>query len=209
MFINEIAANLLKRYQIHQSTERLFIVGIDGLGGSGKTTLAKTLYDHLNMQNYEVSLIHLDDYIVARDRRYRTGEPDWYEYYYLQWDIEVLKEDLFFKLYRNDSKLSLPYYDKENDIITAQKMTINPKSIIFIEGVFLQRTEWRKYFDYVIYIDCPDELRKERVLNRDVYIGSYKARLKKYKIRYWLGEEHYLKILDPKKYADEIVDVIR
>lgn len=69
----------------------------------------------------------------------------------------------------------------------------------------MQRAEWRSYFDFILYLDSPRELRYKRVLNRDSYIGDYQARLNKYKKRYWLGENHYLDKIDPIRKADIVI----
>lgn len=203
MSMKELTTKLIEEFHSKRTMNRSFVIGIDGLGGSGKTSLAKELYRDLIVKNLDVVLVHMDDYILERNKRYQTGYPEWYEYYHLQWDTEMLRNELFQKL-RTSKELSLPMYDKQNDSISIRKITVNPQSIILIEGIFLQRIEWRKYLDYVIYIDCPRELRKDRVLKRDLYIGDYKARLQKYNNRYWLGEEHYLKTENPHKNADII-----
>ena len=52
------------------SADRPFVVAIDGLSGAGKTTLVS----HLNNEP-SVYVLHIDDYIVERDRRYETGQP--------------------------------------------------------------------------------------------------------------------------------------
>lgn len=208
MSIKDLTTNLVE-YQWKQSINRSIVVGIDGLGGSGKTSLAKELSRDLNVKNIDMVIIHIDDYIVERNKRYQTGHPEWYEYYHLQWDTEMLRNELFQELHTNCSELTLPLYDKQNDSISIKDITVNPQSVILIEGIFLQRKEWRKYLDFVIYLDCPRELRMERVLKRDSYIGDYQARLNKYKKRYWIAEEHYLNIENPHKGADIILNDIK
>ncbi|MED4174568.1 kinase [Halalkalibacterium halodurans] len=186
----------------HGPNDRPFIVGIDGLGGAGKTTFVKKLSQELKNRHREVIILPLDDYIVEMKKRYETGYEEWYEYYYLQWDVRLLETELFKKLRNNSTELTLPYYDRATDTIVPKHIHLTPSTIVLIEGVFLQRDEWRDYFDFVLFIDCSHEVRAERVLNRDLYIGDYQTRVNKYKNRYWLAEEHYIKSVDPKKKAD-------
>ncbi len=68
-------------------------------------------------------------------------------------------------------------------------MNIEANSIFIIEGIFLMRHEWRGFYDYRLYIDCPSTIREERVLQRDVYIGDFITRLHKYKKKILAGRE--------------------
>lgn len=87
-------------------TGQRHILGLDGLSRSGKTTLTNKLKDALRRRNIEVLVFHLDDYIVERSKRYNTGHNEWFEYYFLQWDIESLHHNLFKKL-RDNKTISL------------------------------------------------------------------------------------------------------
>ncbi|WZX99986.1 kinase [Bacillus sp. FSL W7-1360] len=196
MSIKEITSLILQR---HQSAlqERPFIVAIDGLSGAGKTTLVKKLERELKYEHRKVSVFHIDDHIVERDKRYHTGHEEWYEYYYLQWDVEELKRQLFEELHGNIGTLTLSFYDKAADHIVNKHVTVERDDIVLVEGIFLQREEWRRFFDLILFLDCPRELRYERALNRDLYIGDYEERLAKYKRRYWLGEDHYVDTESP------------
>ncbi|SOC43208.1 kinase [Ureibacillus acetophenoni] len=178
-------------------------MGIDGLSGAGKTTLVNRLQSEMK-DRCNVIVIHIDDHIVERNKRYDTGYEEWYEYYYLQWDINMLVDKLFNEIHRNSSKITLPYYEKSMDKSIDKTLLVTPESMIVIEGVFLQRKEWKSYYDFTVFIDCPREVRYERVLQRDRYIGNEQAILDKYKRRYWLGEEHYLKTVNPLKKANSI-----
>lgn len=187
-------------YASHEQV-RPFIVAIDGLSGAGKTTLVEQL--RRTVPN-EV-LLHIDDFIVERHRRYATGQSEAMEYYALQWDVELLVETLFKPLREGRTNLSLPYYERDRDEIVMRPLEVAADALILIEGIFLLRDEWLAYFDYVVYLDCPQEVRYERVLNRDTYIGDLAERLAKYERRYWPGEAHYLKTINPKTKADRIV----
>jgi uridine kinase len=207
MEIVKLTRTLLSQYKSRKSPDRPFILGIDGLGGSGKTTLALQLKNKLKASNCENVILHIDDYIVERENRYQTGNEEWYEYYYLQWDVDLIQAELFKKLHSNISLLTLPFYDNSSNTILDKKVKVPPSAIIIVEGVFLQRKEWRNYFDFMIFRDCTQELRFKRVLGRDVYLGDYQARLKKYKRRYWLAEDYYLNEEKPIENADYIYSV--
>lgn len=170
------------------------------MSGAGKTTLVSELHEFR-----DTLVLHIDDYIVERSKRYDTGHSEAMEYYALQWDVDGLVRQLFRPLHEGLRKLTLMKYDQEHDKVHKQMLDVSPCHVVVVEGIFLQRPEWRPYFDHVIYLDCPHSVRYERVLQRDTYIGDLEARLQKYRRRYWPGEDYYLKTVLPWEGADVIV----
>ncbi|MFE8697624.1 kinase [Cytobacillus sp. FJAT-53684] len=207
MAANEITKSILFQYSGRTNKNRPFLVAIDGLSGAGKTTLIKRIESEIRSNEYKVMIIHIDDHIVKRNKRYDTGHEEWYEYYYLQWDVDMLVSHLFKTLHNNSLELVLPYYNHSTDSFTTKQTPILSDAIVLIEGIFLQRKEWQSFYDYIIFLDCPREIRYKRVLERDSYIGDYQARLDKYKRRYWPGEDHYMKEEKPIENADVVIDI--
>ncbi|MCM3742949.1 kinase [Sporosarcina luteola] len=204
MSINEMVDMIIFQFSIRPNQACPLIVGIDGLGGSGKTTLVKEIAQGLSCHSFQALSIHLDDHIVERKNRYQTGYEEWYEYYYLQWNVDKLTSNLFEPLNSGYNNLSLDFYDKSTDTALNKHISLTSESVVLIEGIFLQRQEWRRFYNLLIYIDCPRERRYERVLNRDLYIGNYEERLNKYQRRYWVAEEHYMDIIKPIMNADVV-----
>ncbi|MGH0431043.1 hypothetical protein EKA14_04085 [Bacillus mycoides] len=185
--------NVMKKY-----TENRFILGIDGLSRSGKTTFVTNLKENMKQEGIPFHIFHIDDHIVERNKRYHTGFEEWYEYYYLQWDIKWLRQKFFQKLH-SETNLKLPFYRDDTDTCEMKKVQIPIVGVIVIEGVFLQRKEWRDFFHYMVYLDCPRETRFLRESEET------QKNLAKFKNRYWKAEDYYLESETPEKRADLVI----
>jgi uridine kinase len=175
-----------------------FIVGLDGLSRSGKTTFVEGLRQMLLQTRKDVCLFHIDDHIVERRKRYNTRREQWYEYYNLQWDVEYLRENLFTKL-REHREVNLRFYNAELDEQFTKTVFIPNDCVVIVEGVFLQRNEWREFFDYLVYLDCPRETRFTRESE------SVSGNIEKFRNRYWKAEDHYFDSVCPLVCADMII----
>nr|WP_208752067.1 kinase [Bacillus cereus] len=193
MSTNELI-NIMKKHK-----ENRFILGIDGLSRSGKTTFVTNLNENMKQESIPFHIFHIDDLIVERNKRYHTGYEEWYEYYYLQWDIEWLRQKFFQKL-QNETKLKLPFYYDDTDTCEMKKVQIPIVGVIVIEGVFLQRKEWRDFFHYMVYLDCPRETRFLRESRKT------QKNLSKFENRYWKAEDYYLETELPKDRADLVIN---
>ncbi|MGE7842567.1 P-loop NTPase fold protein [Lysinibacillus sp. NPDC093712] len=200
--MSQVITEVIKRFNSLDRGQRPLIVAIDGLGGAGKTSFVSKLASALK-NDCMVNILHIDDYIVESEKRYNTGNEEWFEYYYLQWDIKFIKECLL-KIHNGHQELTLPFYNRTtNSVINSKKLFVS-NSILLIEGVFLQRNEWRRFYDYTIFLECPRHVREKRVLKRDSYIGDVSAIRMKYENRYWVAEEYYLKKEVPLQKTDII-----
>lgn len=186
--------------------ERTLIIGIDGLGGAGKSTISEKLHNLLVSDNFNVTLLHIDDFIHPRAVRYNNNYAEWKCYYNLQWRYDYLTNKVIKPIRNNtDFNEKIELYDKDNDTYFLSQTNVPAGSIVIIEGVFLQRRELNGVFDYIIYIDVPEKIRLERVLERDGYIGDKQQIKAKYDNRYFPAEHHYIKICSPDTNADYII----
>lgn len=189
---------LLKQINLDVRQNKRFIFGIDGLSRSGKTTLTNMLLSMLSEREIEGIAIHLDDHIVERSKRYNTGHEEWHEYYYLQWDIERLRKTLFENLIHSE-EIELPYYDIEKDQYIDKTLNLADKEIIIVEGIFLQREEWKSYLDYTVFIDCPRDVRFGRENSQT------QENIEKFRNRYWKAEDFYMEKLRPEEKANLVI----
>ncbi|WP_212391338.1 AAA family ATPase [Sporosarcina beigongshangi] len=181
--------------------KRSLLIGIDGLGGSGKTTYALNLQRQLK----DAIVIHLDDFIHTRDVRYNKQFEEWYCYYYVQWRYDYLIEKLLEPLHSGLAVHdTIELYDKPEDSYRKQTFDIPIGTTVIVEGIFLQRPELRAYFDKVIYLETEQETRMARALDRDGYIGSSEDIIRHYEQRYFPAEDMYVKQCNPLVLADAV-----
>lgn len=181
------------------------VVGIDGLGGAGKTTISEKICCELKNNNIRTILLHIDDFINVKEVRYDPAYPEWQCYYDLQW-----RYDYFIKIISQikdnvNGKIEIELYDKENDCYFTKSYDVTENTVIIVEGIFLQRKELQGIFDYIVYIDVPEEVRMTRVLKRDTYIGNEQQIIEKYENRYFPAERKYFSEYRPEQSANYVI----
>ncbi|XP_026463127.1 nicotinamide riboside kinase 1 [Ctenocephalides felis] len=141
------------------------VIGISGVSGGGKTTLAKSLYELLNNkkeynQIEECHLVHQDDYFRPIDYENHLWMP---ELKHINWDVmgaldmDRMVDDLK-KILKNSS-------NKSSNPVVVETDKVN---ILIIEGfLILNHKEVRDICDLKFYLDlnkeqCYDR-RKDRV----------------------------------------------
>lgn len=200
---------LLDKIIEKHTLQKTLIIGIDGLGGSGKTTIANSLKQELSNKNYNSVILHIDDFIHPRNIRYDEAKEEWYCYYYIQWRYDYLIKEILMPIKEGieiDKQIEL--YDKDNDIYILEQIKIPRGSILLLEGIFLQRKEIREYFDYIVYLDTPKRTRLNRVINRDKYIGNLEDINLKYERRYFPAEDKYIEEYHPMDNADFVLNYV-
>ncbi|QTD42652.1 uridine kinase [Sporosarcina sp. Te-1] len=183
--------------------QRTTIIGIDGLGGAGKSTIA----EKIQREVVGSVLLHIDDFIHPEHVRNAEGLEPWKAYYFEQWRYTYLIENILEPIRTGKPiERKIEFYLKSEDSYVEKWIHIPAGGLLIIEGVFLQRAELRDYFDTVIFVDMDKETRIQRVLERDSYIGNPSAILTKYNNRYFPAEEEYVREYDPANQADLVLN---
>ncbi len=153
------------------------LVGIDGCGGSGKSTFANKIKK--NLPNSEI--VRMDDF-------YDGEQIDWLR----------VKRQVLGPLSRNQYA-EYQVYDWHRSKLAGWKQ-VNVGKIVIIEGIFSLKKELSEFYDFKIWIDCPRELRFQRGIERD---GEA---MKEKWLNDWMpSEDMYVDNENPDKFADLVL----
>ena len=178
------------------------LIGICGGTGSGKTTVAKSIFKSLPEKN--ISIIEQDAYYKDQSNlelkeRVKTNYD-----HPLAFDTELLIEQL--KDLLDGKEIEKPNYDFSSH--TREKFTTNvkPKDIIILEGIMiLEDQKLRDLMDIKIFVDTDADVRVIRRITRDI---KERGRNLESVIDQYLNTvkpAHELFIEPTKKYADIII----
>lgn len=142
-----------------------FVIGIAGGTGSGKTTVARRLYESLHLDSavfldqdsYYRELSHLP---LEERRRVNFDHPD-------SLDNELLCDHL--EALVDGRAVDKPTYDFAAHTRSGQTVRVEPRSVILVEGILLfVDARLRSLFDLKIYVDTEADVRFIRRLQRDL-----------------------------------------
>lgn len=167
------------------------ILGIDGGGGAGKSTLAGKLQELGN----NVTVVHTDDFYRPSVERKQVDPMEVGG----NWDWERIREQVLTPL-NNNMEGKYQEYDWRVDKMTDWH-NVPTGGLVIIEGCYSIRKELADLYDFRIWVESPKSLRLARGIERD---GEATRHL--WEDLWMPGEEHYMKMQDPTKWADLLVD---
>ncbi len=144
----------------------MFVVGIAGGSGSGKTTFAKKVLQRVEPFK-EVGILHQDSYYLpSPPPNLRVhGESNFDHPDAFDWP---LLRDHLMKL-KTGQSVDVPVYDYKISRRTAETVTMGPCKAVLMEGIFaLWDVIIRDYFDIKIFLHVEADIRFIRRLHRDV-----------------------------------------
>ncbi len=180
----------------------MYIIGIAGGSGSGKTTFTQKVLAQVS--DSKVGVLHQDSYYLPRppsdlkvNNEPNFDHPQAFDWELLRSHLELLKEG---------KRVESPVYDYKHSRRTAKTTQVGPCKILIVEGIFsLWDEAIRSHFDLKIYLHVESDIRFIRRLFRDL---KDRARTLDDIIRQYydtVRPMHQLYLEPTKQYADVIV----
>ena len=143
----------------------MFIIGITGGTGSGKTTIVNEVINLFDAS--EICLLSSDSYYK------NNASLDFNQRDKLNYDIpEAIDFDLLNKhidLLKQEININVPNYCFTTHLRLEKTTVVEPKKILIIEGILiLTNKTLRDSINYSVFLDCPPDVRFQRRLDRDI-----------------------------------------
>ena len=143
----------------------MFIIGITGGTGSGKTTIVNEVINLFDAS--EICLLSSDSYYK------NNASLDFNQRDKLNYDIpEAIDFDLLNKhidLLKQELNINVPNYCFTTHLRLEKTTVVEPKKILIIEGILiLTNKTLRDSINYSVFLDCPRDVRFQRRLDRDI-----------------------------------------
>lgn len=181
----------------------MYIIGIAGGSGSGKTTFAKKVIKELSNEN--VAILHMDSYYLPeqpKDNFTEKGKANFDHPKAFDWDLLVEHVNQI----KAGEPIQAPIYDFTVSGRSEKTEPVGPCKVILFEGIFtLFDSKIRNLLDIKCFLHVDSDIRFTRRLHRDVKERgrSLESVIEQY---YETVRPMYEKFLDPQKqYADIIV----
>jgi uridine kinase len=144
---------------------RPVVIGIAGGTGSGKTTVARAIYDRVGKDKIE--WVSHDSYYrnfegLSSEERHHINfdHPDSLESELLARHLDVLVKG---------AAVEVPLYDFATHSRKTETQRVEPRKVIIVEGILvLYEPELRKRIDIKLFVDTPADIRFVRRLMRDI-----------------------------------------
>ena len=180
----------------------MFIIGIAGGTGSGKTTVVRKIMERLPQG--EVGVISQDSYYkdsshVPPEERQNINfdEP-------AAFDWNLLLEHL--RMLKNGQSINMPTYSYLTCLRLEETVPMGPHDVVLIEGIMaLTDPRMRKMMDIKVFVDADGDDRLIRVITRDCIERGRTAEEVIERYQRVLKPMHQLHIEPCKKFADIIV----
>jgi uridine kinase len=185
--MEDILAFIKAKYEKHRSINQSFVVGINGIDCSGKTTFAKSVSKYFTHHKIENDCLDIDNF------NNRAIESETYKAFVSgSWDEKDLNK--YYKLIINYS-----------DAIRAVSEYKKKYPLVILEGIFIYKPQLADLFDLKIFLDIDISLGRKRFAERRS-LKQDKRPFEIYDEIWMLSHIRYESEVHPKRISDLVID---
>ena len=203
--IEDVVRKILER-RANIPESRSLLVGVSGIDGCGKGYLATQFRAHLALLGVIPAILNVDGWLNLPQKRFAQSAPavNFYE--------NAIRFEQFF------TQLVLPLRERRSIHVVADVVEetaseyrkhaydYDDVSVVLVEGIFLFKPQYRKYFDLAIWIDCSFPTALARAIDRGQEGLSPANTIAAYDTIYFPAQRIHLAQDKPRENADLIFE---
>ncbi len=172
----DVNPNFIAKFtkRLINNPSRRMLIGITGESASGKSTICHKIKEVIEELSMPVSVLSTDNYFKdisaliekygsfdnVRDNGYDIDAPSSFQ-------LSILKEDLSDLAEGLDIKAPM-YLPNGTGVSLPKAFDVHSEKIIVVEGIATMYEDVKDVFDIKIYIEAPNDTRKERFIKRAI-----------------------------------------
>jgi uridine kinase len=184
----QVIANIVDRCL---SATSLFIVGIDGCGGAGKSRLATEVRVALASRGRDASIVQMDDFYLPSTQR---SVPRALDSIGSSFDWQRLRDEVLAPLTAGQPA-RYQRYDWPSDALAEWHDV--PLGVVIVEGLYSTRLELGQFYDLTVWVECPRPVRLARGIERDGEVAR-----RQWEDEWMPAEDRYVNVQSPHTRAD-------
>lgn len=209
--IERVAREVLDR----RTTGQPFLVAVDGIDGSGKSTFADELAGQLQRRDVAVVRSTVDSFHHPRAVRWSKGRTSPVGFYLDSHDLHALRRLLLdpFRQGQGATYRVAAFDEVTDQPIDQPGRPVTGDEVLVFDGIFASRPELTGYWDYVVFLDGRSRVELGRLghVMADAppggvelvdHVLQWVARID----RYASGMRYYLDEVRPEARADLVID---
>lgn len=185
--MENILAFIKTKYEKYHSVNQSFVIGVNGMDCSGKTTFSKALSKYFTHHKIENDCLNIDNFnnLTIESETYKAFVSG-------SWKEEDMKK----------------YYEfiiNYNELIGAVSESKKKYPVVILEGIFIYKPQLVGLFDFKIYLKVNMSIGRERFAKRR-HFKEDKRPFEIYDEIWMLSHLKYQSEVHPKRISDFVID---
>ena len=203
--IDEVTRKIIER-RAAVPDSRSLLVGVSGIDGCGKGYLSAQLQAHLALHGVFPAILNVDGWLNLPEKRFDQRAPA--ENFYQN---AIRFEEFFTQLVlplrdRRSVHLEADFVEEAASHYCGRSYDFRDVSVVLVEGIFIFKLQYRKYFDLAIWVDCSFSRALARAIDRAQEGMSAASTIDAYETIYFPAQRIHLSQDHPRETADLIFE---
>lgn len=202
----EAAVEMILAGRLRVPAHESMLVAVSGIDGSGKGYVTERIVACIQRKSLHAVAVNVDGWLNFPSRRFHKERPA--EHFYRRAiRFDNMFEQLILPLKRQRSiRVEADLAEETATVYHRHVYDFRDVDVIVIEGIYLLKRTFRRYYDLALWVDCSFETALVRALRREQEGLPPDETICAYQTIYFPAQYIHFALDDPRSTADAILD---